>query len=69
MGHTLAACGSLELNAVLAMLHGNYIIPTLNLKVPDPDCGNIRHVTSCESRNLYIVLKNSFALGGSGKFA
>ncbi len=64
MGHTMAASGSLETVAAIGMMHGNQVIPTLNLDRADPACGPIRHASRNEPVRIKRILKNNFALGG-----
>lgn len=64
LGHTMAACGALEMIASIAMVRGGYVIPTLNLENVDPSCAGIRHVLKVESLDIGAVMKNNFALGG-----
>ncbi len=64
MGHTMAACGALELLAGIEMLRRQCLVPTLNLEEVDPACACIHHVGGVESRPLRALLKNNFALGG-----
>jgi 3-oxoacyl-[acyl-carrier-protein] synthase II len=64
LGHTMAACGALELLAGAEMLRRQCLVPTLNLDEVDPACAGICHVRQMESRTLRALLKNNFALGG-----
>ncbi len=64
LGHTMAACGPLELIGVLHMIQHNCLFPTLNLDDPDPDCGALNLVRETCQAQLDCVLKTSFALGG-----
>ena len=64
MGHTLGASGSLELIASLKMMQESVIYPTLNLKEPADDCKGVMHVMSPIKKDIGIILKNCFALGG-----
>jgi 3-oxoacyl-[acyl-carrier-protein] synthase II len=65
-GHLLGAAGALELVAsVLALVHAR-IPPTINLRVPDPEC-DLDYVAqgAREARGLRAVMTNSFAFGGT----
>jgi 3-oxoacyl-[acyl-carrier-protein] synthase II len=64
IGHTMAASGSLELAACIAMLRDGRLIPTRNLDQVDPACAPIRHVRGLEAAPVKTLLKNNFALGG-----
>lgn len=65
MGHTMAASGALESIVCIEMLRSSRCFPTKGLHDPDPRCGNIRHLTSPLPLKPGLILKNSFALGGS----
>lgn len=62
-GHTLAAAGSLETIAVLQMLQSQKIMPTKNLRNPDPRI-NINLVMEPQREKLTTVMKCNNALGG-----
>jgi 3-oxoacyl-[acyl-carrier-protein] synthase II len=64
IGHTLGAAGSLEVISVLEMMERQEIVPTRNLINPDAECHQIDLVLNKKRRNVDIVLKNNFALGG-----
>jgi 3-oxoacyl-[acyl-carrier-protein] synthase II len=64
MGHAMAASGSLELIAALALMRKGRLVPTLNLENVDPACGGIRHLSAVEVAPVAVTLKNNFALGG-----
>lgn len=64
LGHALAACGALELIAMIEMLKRACLIPTLNLDNIDASCANIQHVQANEACGVKTAIKNNFALGG-----
>lgn len=64
LGHTMAACGALEMIASVAMIRSGSVVPTLNLENIDPSCAGIRHVRKVERLDIGAVMKNNFALGG-----
>ena len=64
LGHTLGAAGSLETIVLLEMLHRQEVIPTLNLENPDPECDCVNLAREIEKRQLNLVVKNNFSLGG-----
>jgi 3-oxoacyl-[acyl-carrier-protein] synthase II len=64
MGHTMAACGGLELIATLMMLHDGVLLPTRNLREPDDTCGRLNLLTRMEHRPVDVAVSNNFALGG-----
>jgi 3-oxoacyl-[acyl-carrier-protein] synthase II len=64
MGHTMAACGALELIATFLMLHEGLLLPTRNLDHPDETCGHLNLLRDIEHRQVDVALSNNFALGG-----
>ena len=65
-GHLLGAAGALEFVAALLALEGRAVPPTVNLRVPDPEC-DLDYVAegSRSCPGLAAVLSNSFAFGGT----
>ncbi|HEX73345.1 MAG TPA: beta-ketoacyl-[acyl-carrier-protein] synthase family protein [Candidatus Hydrogenedentes bacterium] len=63
-GHAMAASAALESIACVRMLQEGKILPTRNLRVPDPACQHLNLPVKIMDCELNIVLKNSFALGG-----
>jgi 3-oxoacyl-[acyl-carrier-protein] synthase II len=64
MGHTMAACGALELIATLLMMRESLLLPTRNLEEPDEVCGRLNLLMDVERRPLDVAISNNFALGG-----
>ncbi len=64
LGHTMAACGALELIATLLMLHHGLLLPTRNLEEPDDICGRLNLLTALERRQVDVAMSNNFAMGG-----
>jgi len=64
MGHTMGACGALELIASLRMMRDGVLWPTRNLENPDSDCGQLDLLRRNRTAELTTIMKNSFALGG-----
>jgi 3-oxoacyl-[acyl-carrier-protein] synthase II len=65
LGHTLGACGSIEIALSIAMLREGWIAPTRNLEAVDPQCAPLDHVRGePRSARLTRVLCNKFAFGG-----
>jgi 3-oxoacyl-[acyl-carrier-protein] synthase II len=64
IGHTLGAAGALETIILLEMLRRQSVVPTLNLRNPDPRCRAINLPREIEARQLNTVMKNNFAMGG-----
>jgi 3-oxoacyl-[acyl-carrier-protein] synthase II len=64
MGHTMAACGALEMIATLLMLQEGLLLPTRNLLQPDDTCGRLHLLRTIEHRQVDVAISNNFALGG-----
>jgi 3-oxoacyl-[acyl-carrier-protein] synthase II len=64
MGHTMAACGALELIATFLMLQRGVLLPTRNLQQPDEICSRLNLLTATDHRQVEVAISNSFALGG-----
>lgn len=64
-GHTLGACGAMEVYVLLNMMNDGWFHPNINLDNVDPRCGNINYILGngldldCE-----IAMSNNFAFGG-----
>jgi len=65
-GHLLGAAGALELAAAILAMQRGLVPPTLNLRVPDPEC-DLDYVAegARPARGIAAVLSNSFAFGGT----
>jgi 3-oxoacyl-(acyl-carrier-protein) synthase len=65
LGHAVAAGGALELIGCILTLRDRLVPPTINYRVPDPEC-DLDYVTA-GSRKYQgdLVMSNSFAFGGS----
>jgi 3-oxoacyl-[acyl-carrier-protein] synthase II len=65
-GHLLGAAGAVELVATLLAVRNGAIPPTLNLRVPDPEC-DLDYVPNVARRYQSIehAMTNSFAFGGT----
>ena len=63
-GHTLAACGALDIICVLMMMQNDTIIPTLNLENIAEECKGIQHVQQTINKRLNAVVSCNFAFGG-----
>jgi 3-oxoacyl-[acyl-carrier-protein] synthase II len=65
LGHSIAGSGALELIGCILSLRDQVVPPTINYKVPDPDC-DLDYVTEGKrSLPLQNIMSNSFAFGGS----
>ncbi|KHN60578.1 beta-ketoacyl-ACP synthase [Dickeya fangzhongdai] len=64
-GHTLGACGSLEAWMSIEMMRAGWFAPTLNLRQPAEDCGDLDYIIG-EPRQLDVeyIQSNNFAFGG-----
>ncbi|MFP1726838.1 beta-ketoacyl-ACP synthase [Lonsdalea quercina] len=64
-GHTLGACGSLEAWMSIEMMREGWFAPTLNLRQPAEECGELDYIMS-EPRRIEVdyVQSNNFAFGG-----
>lgn len=64
-GHSIAGSGALELIGCVLSLRDQVAPPTINYKVPDPEC-DLDYVTEGKrSLPLKNIMSNSFAFGGS----
>ena len=64
MGHTMAACGGLEVIATLLMMRNGLLLPTKNLQHPDDVCGRLNLLTAIQKHQVEVAISNNFALGG-----
>lgn len=64
-GHTLGACGAVEVWLSLEMMHDNWYPPTANLDIVDDDCGELDYLqNSARELHCEYVMSNNFAFGG-----
>jgi 3-oxoacyl-[acyl-carrier-protein] synthase II len=63
-GHTLAACGALELIFSMLMMEHGFLAPTLNLDVVSDDSKGPRHLREVELKQAKRIMSNNFAFGG-----
>jgi len=64
-GHSIAGSGALELIGCILSLRDQIVPPTINYKVPDPEC-DLDYVTEGSRKlNIQNIMSNSFAFGGS----
>lgn len=64
LGHSLAACGALEVIAGIKMMQEKLLIPTRNLTEIAEDCRGIHHLQELTATPLEAFLSNNFAFGG-----
>jgi beta-ketoacyl-acyl-carrier-protein synthase II len=65
LGHSIAGSGALELIGCILSLRDQVVPPTINYKVPDPECDLDYVIEGKRSLPLRYVMSNSFAFGGS----
>jgi 3-oxoacyl-[acyl-carrier-protein] synthase II len=65
LGHSIAGSGALELIGCILSLRDQIVPPTINYKVPDPECDLDYVIEGKRSLPLRYVMSNSFAFGGS----
>jgi len=65
-GHLLGAAGAVELVVTIFALRTATLPPTMNLRVPDPEC-DLDYVPNAarEARGVELALTSSFAFGGT----
>lgn len=64
-GHSIAGSGAIEMIGCILSLRDQLVPPTINYKVPDPEC-DLDYVTEGKrSLPLKNIMSNSFAFGGS----
>jgi 3-oxoacyl-[acyl-carrier-protein] synthase II len=65
-GHLLGAAGAVELVVTMLAMRTGTLPPTMNLRVPDPEC-DLDYVPNAarEARGEELALTSSFAFGGS----
>jgi 3-oxoacyl-[acyl-carrier-protein] synthase II len=64
LGHTMAACGSIETILSLYMMQEGFIAPTLNLDEVDERCAMINHVQKMLQHPVKTAAIQNFAFGG-----
>ena len=64
MGHTMGACGAIEMIITLYMMQEGFIAPTLNLENVDERCAMLRHTSGLTQYHTGIAAIQNFAFGG-----
>ncbi|HEX2954392.1 MAG TPA: beta-ketoacyl-[acyl-carrier-protein] synthase family protein [Bacillota bacterium] len=64
LGHTLGASAALELILCLEMIRKKCLVPTKNLQIPDPNCGDLNYLREFKLAEPNLIMKDSFAFGG-----
>jgi 3-oxoacyl-[acyl-carrier-protein] synthase II len=63
-GHLLGAAGAVEAIASILAIQNNRIPPTINFKIPDPECDLNYTFNKPQEREVNIALSNAFGFGG-----
>ncbi len=64
IGHTISAAGAIELATTVLAIRDQIAPPTINYKVPDPDC-DLHYVPNTPvSARIRAAISNSFGFGG-----
>lgn len=63
-GHSLAACGAIEVIACIQMMKRSLLIPTRNLETIDPLCAGPLFIKENLEKRVIHSLSNNFAFGG-----
>lgn len=63
-GHTLGACGAIELVYSILMMHGGFLAANRNLDELDPRCGKLGYVRQTTAASPRLIMTNNFAFGG-----
>src|SRR6185437_11748602 len=64
LGHSLAACGTLDVIASVEMMRNGVLLPTRNLRDIDEKCRMVSLLQEEKSVAVRNVLSNNFAFGG-----
>lgn len=65
LGHSIAGSGALELIGCILSLRDQVVPPTINYKIPDPECDLDYVIEGSRNVHLQNIMSNSFAFGGS----
>ena len=64
-GHSIAGSGALELIGCILSLRDQVVPPTINYKVPDPECDLDYVPNAARDAEVEFALSNSFGFGGT----
>ncbi len=64
MGHLLGASGAVESIISVKAIQDNYVPPTINYQVPDPECDLDITPNVGKQKNIKYAMSNSFGFGG-----
>jgi 3-oxoacyl-[acyl-carrier-protein] synthase II len=65
LGHSIGASAALELISCVLSLRDQVVPPTINYRLPDPDCDLDYVVSGQRAAEIQHAMSNSFAFGGS----
>jgi len=65
IGHLIGAAGAVELIVCALAIHDGIIPPTINYKVPDPECDLDYVPNTARKSKISIALSNSFGFGSN----
>jgi 3-oxoacyl-[acyl-carrier-protein] synthase II len=63
-GHTLGACGAIELAFCVGAMRQGFLPATRNLDEVDPACAPLDYILETRSARPRVVMNNNFAFGG-----
>ena len=64
IGHTISAAGAIELATTILAVRDQIAPPTINYRVPDPEC-DLRYVPNVPApARIRAAISNSFGFGG-----
>jgi 3-oxoacyl-[acyl-carrier-protein] synthase II len=64
VGHTLGACGALEVIFALGTMREGFLAPTLNLETLDPELPPLDFLREVRPTRARLAMSNNFAFGG-----
>jgi 3-oxoacyl-[acyl-carrier-protein] synthase II len=65
MGHTLGACGAIEVGLSVAMMRDRFLAPSKNLETVDPRCAPLDYIIgAARDATPRLIMSNNFAFGG-----
>ena len=64
VGHTLGACGAIELAWTVRMMRDGFLAPNRNLDDVDPECAPLDYVREVRDAKIGVAMSNNFAFGG-----
>ena len=64
VGHMLGASGAVEAVFTALSVHDGVILPTINYRVPDPDCDLDIVPNQARTAEISLAMSNSFGFGG-----